>query len=243
MLASTTVTFWGWLTGQPISLASMLPADESDEERRVCLRYAANLNIRCGEAHEEPDPGVSAVIRDISRGGIQMIAPQRYEPGTVLSVELPSARGGEGLAVLACVIRTQPHGDSDWAMGCRFCSELNDPQLQAFGAVRARPASDDPRGWSRFSCDSKALVQRINASDQAHRSARVLNIAVGGMALLVEEPIAVGELLSTELRDAKGQPVVTLLACVVHAQTVAEGQILGCNFIRELSDADVRALL
>lgn len=243
MLASTTVTFWRWLTGQPMSLASMLPADESGEERRVCLRYAANLNIRCGEAHEQPDPGVSALIRDISRGGIHMVAPQRYEPGTVLSVELPSARGAGGLAVLACVIRAQPHGDSEWAMGCRFCSELDDSQLQTFGAARARPSSPDPRGWSRFSCDTQALVQRVNASDQAHHSARVLNIAVGGMALLVEEPIAVGELLSTELRDAKGQPVVTLLACVVHSQSVAQGQLLGCNFIRELSDADVRALL
>lgn len=243
MLANTTVTFWGWLTGQPMSLTPMLAAEESGEERRVRLRYAANLNIRCGEAHEQADLDVMAVICDISRGGIQIIAPRRFEPGIVLSVELPSARGAEGLAVLACVIRAKPHGDSDWAMGCRFCCELNDPQLQVFGAARARPSSPDPRGWSRFPCDAKALVQRVNASDQAHRSARVLNIAVGGMALLVEEPIAVGELLSTELRDAKGQPIVTILSCVVHAQPVAEGQILGCNFIRELSDTDVRSLL
>jgi hypothetical protein len=243
MLASSAVTFWRWLTGQPIALDPMPSTDRACENRRVWLRYAANLNIRAEQLSGEAESGVLAVICDISRGGLQIIAPRRFEPGTLLSVELPSSRGEAGLAVLACVVRARPHGDSEWTMGCRFSSELDEPQLQAFGAARARPTAPDPRGWSRFPCDAKAFVQRVNSMDLAHRPARLLNIAVGGMALLVHEPVALGELLSTELHDAKGQPIVTILACVVHVQTVSEGQILGCNFIRELSDKDVRALL
>jgi hypothetical protein len=243
MLANTTVTFWRWLTNQSLPFSSPPSVEESGEDRRICVRYAAKLNVRCGEADGEADPGVLAVLCDISRGGIQIIAPCRFEPGALLSVELPSARGGDGLAVLACVIRAQPHGDSEWAMGCRFSQELNDSQLQAFGAARARPESPDPRGWARFPCDAKAFIQRVNGPDQSHRPARVLNVAVGGMALLVEEPVAVGELLSTELHDAKGRPIVTILACVVHTQTVPEGHMLGCNFIRELADKDIKALL
>ncbi|MGH7173568.1 MAG: PilZ domain-containing protein [Gemmataceae bacterium] len=243
MLASSTVTFWRWLTGQPVPLAQM-PFDETSvDERRVCLRYAASLNVRCDEVSGEADAGVLAVICDISRGGIQLISPRRFEPGILISVGLPATRRGEGLAVLACVVRAQPHGDSEWKMGCRFSSELNEQQLGAFGAARTRPSAPDPRGWSRFPCDGKAFYQRVNGPAEPHRPARVFNIAVGGMALLVEEPIVVGELLSTELHDAKGQPVLTILACVVHAQSVAEGQLLGCNFIRELSDTDVQALL
>jgi hypothetical protein len=243
MLASSAVTFWRWLTGQPIALDPMPSSEEGTENRRVWLRYAANLNIRAEQLSGEAESGVLAVICDISRGGLQIIAPRRFESGTLLSVELPSSRGEDGLAVLACVVRAHPHGDSEWTMGCRFSSELDESQLQAFGAARARPSAPDPRGWSRFPCDAKAFVQRINAADQAHRPAHVLNIAVGGMALLVNEPITIGELLSTELHDGKGKPIVTILACVVHVQTVAEGRILGCNFIRELSDTDVRALL
>jgi hypothetical protein len=45
------------------------------------------------------------------------------------------------------------------------------------------------------------------------------------------------------LHDAKGKPIVTILACVVHTQASPEGQILGCSFIRELSDKDIKALL
>jgi len=218
------------------------PSDPA-EERRVWLRFTTNLNIRCEQIAGETEAGVYAVICDISRGGVQMIAPRRFEPGTILSVELPSTQEQTPLAVLACVIRAHPHGDSEWTMGCRFSSELSEEQLQAFGAVRARPTSPDPRSWERFSCDAKAVYQRVNGDVPVYRPARVLNIAPAGMALLVEEPITIGELLSTELHDATGQHIITILACVVHVQTVAEGQRLGCNFIRELNDKDLRALL
>ena len=243
MLASTTVTFWRWLTGQPVPLELMPSSETSVENRRVWLRYAANVNIRCGEAGGEGDAGVLGVICDISRGGIQMISSRRFEPGTLISVELPPGRGEQKLAVLACVVRAQPYGDSEWKMGCRFSSELNEDQLVALGAARKRPHAPDPRGWSRFPCDSRAFYQRVNGPAEPHRPARMFNVAVGGMALLVDEPVAVGELLSAELHDAKGQPVFTILACVVHSQTVPEGHLLGCNFIRELSDTDVQALL
>jgi hypothetical protein len=243
MLVTTTVTFWRWLTGQSMPEMSLSSTEGSTEERRVWLRYAANLNVRCGEVIGEKDNGVSAEICDISQGGIQIIAPRRFEPGALLSVELPSTTGEKAMAMLACVVRTQPHGESEWKMGCRFSSELSEHQLNALGAARTRPSEPDPRGWERFPCDSKAFYQRVNGPAGPNRAARILNIAVGGMALLVQEPIAVGDLLSTDLYDGKGHPVVTILACVVHTQDAPEGQILGCSFIRELTDADIKALL
>lgn len=243
MLASA-VTFWRWLTGQPMSLNTTAVLDDPHAERRVWLRFAANLNVRCDPVGTPPEPGVYAVIGDISRGGILIIAPRRFEPGSILSVELPSSKGQPGIAALACVVRAQPHGESDWAMGCRFASELSDDQLQMFGAARERPPSTDPRAWSRFSCDARAIYHRVNdADDPIPRKARVLNMAAAGMALLVDEQINIGELLSTELQDAEGRPVLTILACVVRVQSVSEGLILGCNFIRELGDKDLQALL
>ncbi len=239
MLASA-VTFWRWLTGQPVSLDAKLALAESNDERRVWLRYAADLNTRCAEVGDDGETGIAALISDISRGGLKVIAPRRFEPGTVLSVELPSVSGESALAVLACVVRAQPHEDKDWAMGCRFSGELSDEQLQAFGASRTRPTPPDARGWSRFPCEAKAVYQRVGERDLSPHSARVLNISVAGMALLVPEEVAIGELLSTELHGATGQTIVTILACVVHVQQTEEGRILGCNFIRELTDSDLR---
>jgi c-di-GMP-binding flagellar brake protein YcgR len=245
MLASA-VTFWRWLTGQPVSLdAKDAPAEsgEANDERRVWLRYAADLNTRCAEVGDDGETGIAATIRDISRGGLKVIASRRFEPGTVLSVELPSVSGESALAVLMCVVRAQPHGDTEWAMGCRFSGELSDEQLQAFGAARTRPTPPDARGWSRFPCEAKAIYQRVGERDTAPRSAHVLNISAAGMALVTDEEIAIGELLSTELHHATGKTIVTILACVVHVQQTEEGRVLGCNFIRELNDADLKALV
>jgi len=245
MLASA-LTFWRWLTGQPVSLDAKdfaAGSGESSDERRVWLRYAAELNTRCAEVGDDGETGIPAVITDISRGGLKVIAARRFEPGTVLSVELPAVSGEAALAVLACVVRAQPHGDKDWAMGCRFSGELSDEQLQVFGAARTRPMPPDARGWSRFPCEAKAVYQRVGDRDLSRGSARVLNISAAGMALLVQEEVAIGELLSTELHDATDRTVVTILACVVHVQTTEEGRVLGCNFIRELNDADLKALV
>lgn len=242
MLASA-VTFWRWLTGQPIALESSDAEPESNDERRVWLRYAANLNIRCEEVNGDADATVPAQIDDISRGGIKVISRQRFEPGTVLSVELPAARGQTPLAVLACVVRAKPHGEREWAMGCRFSGELNEEHLQAFGAAKTRSETPDARGWTRFSCDANVFFQNVSREKSQRSIGRLLNISAAGMALQVPEDVAVGELLSTELRDAAGSSVVNILACVVHVQASDEGRTLGCNFIRELSDKDLQALL
>jgi hypothetical protein len=241
MLASA-VTFWRWLSGQPMPLNTMTVLKDPHAERRVWLRFTANLNVRC-EPVGDTESGIYAVICNISRGGLQIIAARRFEPGSILSVELPANNGQPALAALACVVRAQPHGESDWAMGCRFASELSDEQLQMFGAARERPPATDPRAWSRFACDARAVYHRVNRDNPQPRTAQLLNIAAAGMALLVDEPIEIGELLSTELQDANGQPVVTILASVVRVQSVSEGQILGCNFIRELGEKDLKALL
>lgn len=245
MLASA-VTFWRWLTGQPVSLDAKDVAAkvvESNDERRVWLRYAADLNTRCAEIGDDGVTGIAARISDISRGGLKVIASNRFEPGTVLSVELPSVSGESALAVLACVVRAQPLGDMEWAMGCRFSGELSEEQLQAFGAARARPTPPDARSWSRFPCEAKAVYQCVGDRDSSPRSGRVLNISTAGMALLTGEEIAIGELLSTQLHDATDKTIVTILACVVHVQRTEEGRVLGCNFIRELTDTDLKALL
>src|SRR5579875_2790917 len=105
MLITATVTFWRWLTGQSMPLTPPSTTAASVEERRVWLRYATALNIRCGEIGIEADAAAEASICDISRGGIQMISARRFEPGAHLSVELPSANGEGAMAVLAYVVR------------------------------------------------------------------------------------------------------------------------------------------
>jgi len=52
-----------------------------------------------------------------------------------------------------------------------------------------------------------------------------------------------GTLLSVELHNATGTKERTMLACVVHVTSQSDTAWgLGCNFIRSLSEEDLRAL-
>jgi hypothetical protein len=64
------------------------------------------------------------------------------------------------------------------------------------------------------------------------------------MAVQFDRPLPNGTLLSAELHNPQDTQTLTILACVVHITTQSDGQrISGCNFIRELSPADLRKLL
>ena len=118
--------------------------------------------------------------------------------------------------------------------------------MQRFGARRARPAAPDQRAWERFACRTKASFQPIRTPEAAPSAAEVCNISASGLAILVAEPLEVGDLLSVELRggDDNAGAVLTTLASIVRVAVRAEGQrLLGCNFIRELGEAELAALL
>ena len=71
----------------------------------------------------------------------------------------------------------------------------------------------------------------------------MLNISAGGVALVVDYDIRAGALLSVELFAPDGRAVVTILACVVHVVVEPNRErVLGCNFIQELSEADLQSL-
>ena len=75
-------------------------------------------------------------------------------------------------------------------------------------------------------------------------TARVFNISVGGIGLLVKETVELGSLISLNLTPPGGGATRTILACVVHVVARAQNErLLGCNFIHELSEADLRVLL
>ena len=53
-----------------------------------------------------------------------------------------------------------------------------------------------------------------------------------------------GALVNVDLLDKTGRIVRTMLACVVHTSKRADGAYaVVCNFIRELSEQDLQALL
>jgi len=232
------VSLWRRLTHRPPAAAAA-----AEDERRVWVRHAAAAETRLTPAGAA-EPPLAARVLDVSPGGARLVVGRRFDPGALLSVELPAPEGAASLTVLACVVHARPHGGGEWALGCRFSAELTAADLEAFGADRARPAPPDNRAWSRFPCRVTATYRRVPEGEDEPRPATVLNISAGGVGLLAAEDVRVGELLVADLHDPGGEQVVSILACVVHVAARPDGQrALGCTFIQELSDDALRALL
>lgn len=220
-------------------------APDPGEERRVRVRYPSSAQTTLQARNGVPQPRQTARVRNISRSGISLVVGRSFEPGNMLSVDLPAPDGQSTNTVLACVIHAAPQGEGEWAVGCTFALELTDGELQAFGGQRQKPsAPDDQRSWVRFPCRVKATCQVVRDVPEAPWPVEVLNISPSGIGLRVGRAIDNGTLINLDLQDPAGQITTSMLACVVHVTDLGGGRrSLGCNFIRELSEEELQALL
>lgn len=231
---SKTVSRWGRLLGLGRS-------DVAEEERRLWGRVPCDVETTIQSANGDSAPALPARARNVSQGGINLSAAKPFEPGALLSVALPVGDGGA--EVLACVVRCEALADGLWELGCTFAAHLSDEDMQSLGGRKEKAAGPDQRGWVRYPCHAEAAYELVRAPGQGEPAVAVLNVSASGIALQVGAALHVGELLSLELRR-DGVPLLTTLASVVRAATAPDGaRVVGCNFIRELADEQVEALL
>jgi hypothetical protein len=227
------------------------PREDADgvavaEERRVRVRYPSGAQTSLVLVNGTEHPRLSGRVRNISRGGINLLVPEGFEPGSMLGIDLPSPDGHSSYTVLACVVHATARPGGEWAVGCTFAQELTDAELRAFGGQRQKPsAPDDQRTWVRFPCRVRAACQVVADPPEAPWPAEVLDLSPSGIGLRVERPVEPGTLLNVDLHDAAGRLTTSMLACVVHVTDPdgEGGRALGCNFIRELSEQEIQALL
>ena len=241
-----TFSFWRRWVGQSQPKASNVAgvATLEDDERRLWVRYPADLQAKIQLSDQGQGSKAAAHIRDISRGGANLLLGHEVQLGQLLNLELPATADDGAHTVLACVVRVNPATDGRWEIGCVFSRELTDDDLGCFGAKRVRHDGKDQRTWMRFECQLTAQIEKIGDSDARRDSARVLNVSASGVGLLVDRYVDAGALLIVELIGTDQRTRRTILACVVHVNQ-REGQewALGCNFIRELSEEDIQALV
>src|SRR5262249_55609707 len=189
---------------QPKSAGSV-----AEEDRRVWVRFPADLETTYQPAGNAVR--LAARVRDVSIGGLSLEVDRCFDPGDLLSVELPGATEQSRTTVLACVVHVTPRADSGWVLGCTFARELNAEDLAASGARRERHGASDQRMWVRCSGDVKATIQPVPTANSTPSPAQVLDISASGVGLRVAQPIENGALLSVELQGANGAFKRTML--------------------------------
>ncbi len=235
-----TFSFWRRL----VSKVQHPPA-AAPQDRRLWLRYPAELQTNVQLAVDATQPSrFSASVRDISLGGANLLVDRVFETGQMLGLELPQAGSVEVHTVLACIVRIAPQDAGQWALGCVFSRELTDEDLESFGAKRVRHPPSDQRTWMRFATNLKGNFQKIGDPENRTYSGQVINLSASGVGLEVNIAVEAGTLISVDLSGMDGQVIRTILACVVHVTSESSNHwSLGCNFIRELTEEDLKALI
>ncbi len=100
-------------------------------ERRAAVRHACQLDTSCRSVTGGRDVPWPARVRDISLTGLCLVVSRRFEPGTLLSVDVQAAAGDFPSTLLAHVVRVSGLTGGDWALGCVFATPLSEDELQA----------------------------------------------------------------------------------------------------------------
>jgi PilZ domain len=219
--------------------------EDGQEERRGWGRFPSAVETTYRPANVAGADRLPARVRNVSRRGISLLLDRAFTEGDLLSVDVP---GGDGKpsseTALACVIYVAKQADEGWVIGCTFSAELDDADLAAFAGLASPAEAGDERTRERHDCDVQATCQPVQEGVSETWPARVHNISGGGVGLVVTHPVEAGTLLNIDLRGLAGQPVPTLLGCVVHVTARANGEsLLGCNFLRELSEEELAVLV
>lgn len=210
-------------------------------ERRNWPRYAGSetsVQIMLEDA-----PPINGTVQDVSRAGMRLLVDREVDEGGMVRINLEPAKGDAGTQVLACVVHVQMLSETAFVVGCGFSTELSDEDLDSLGARKQKPREGDPRAWARGPAIGRAVWRSVLHGNAEH-SGEIHDISPTGVALIVTDEQPPGTLLELELRDRGDQPVRSILACVVHSRRAEAGRwLVGCTFVRELSDHDLEALV
>ena len=213
------------------------------DERRVWLRVPCDVQAICQPEGDAEVVRLAAIVQDISRGEITLVVKQPLDNGSLLCVELPGEHLDSTCHVMAHVIQAVARANGECELTCTFATELRDEELRPFEAKRIRPASPDPRRWVRFPCTAKVSLRPANRPDAEATLAESVDISPQGIGLHLFHPIEIGSLLSLELHGSDDDSRLTLLASVVRTASLSgPGWLIGCNFIRELTEPELKSL-
>jgi hypothetical protein len=225
--------------GKSRSASGEAPADE----RRVWVRHPSVARITVQAQADGNDGRLSARVRNVSRGGVNLIVNHPFAAGEMISVDIPGNTPEQGASVLACIVHVSTLPDGMYALGCAFSEMLDEEDLAGFVNRKERPSGAEKREYARHIANVSAAYQLISDPQKQSWPAQVLNLSLRGIGLQVEQAIETGALLNLNLQNTSGQ-ARTILACVVHVLSRSGNErVLGCNFIHELSEADFKALL
>src|SRR5438270_213160 len=106
------------------------PGQDAGVDCRVWPRQSCDLPANCQPvaAYTDKDATWTGKIRDVSQGGMGIVLERRFEPRTMLFIQLP---GTERRPLMVRVAHAKRLPEGAWLLGCAFPRQLADYEVEA----------------------------------------------------------------------------------------------------------------
>jgi hypothetical protein len=120
---------------------------------------------------------------------------------------------------------------------------MSQPTARAEGRGPLEPRAAERRATVRYPSTLLTSLKPLGGGKNASWEAEIRDVSAGGLGLIVRRRFERGTLLAIEPAGPGAEAPALLLAQVVHATSQPHGRwLVGCKLVRELSEAEVRAL-
>jgi hypothetical protein len=206
------------------------------------VRYVVNRECGVREkwtpwAHYE-----TALVRDISCGGVGILFHSEILPGTALEVELRGVAAPRWLH--ARVVHGHELAVGTWLIGCQLYGQLSEEELQSVLRAGPAPAAGDGerRAWVRCPCSARCQVREYGGAAEGGEWAAVRDVSPDGIGLVLPSRLEPGAMLDLEFQGVHFPRAV--VAGVVHVTPRDDGTwLVGCKFARPLNGDELHLLL
>ena len=104
------------------------------EDRRRAARRQPTLGTVCLLEAGSDQPAKTALVWNISLGGVSILFHKPVEPGAWIGGELTTMNHGAALSVKLRITHVMPLRTGDYFLGCQFEQPLTGDQMQPFVA-------------------------------------------------------------------------------------------------------------
>jgi hypothetical protein len=95
-------------------------------ERRSWERIPTLVRVFCKKPQGKDELSWSSRVMDISRSGLKLLSPHKFDPTTIISIE----KGDESAQSLeASVVWAQRAEKGGWCLGCALANELQEQEM------------------------------------------------------------------------------------------------------------------
>jgi hypothetical protein len=160
--------------------------ESGSEDRRFQARQPFKLGMSCKLVGSGQSTWQGECC-DLSQGGIRLMLNRRFEPQTLLLIDLPVDNPSLVSSLLVRVVWTKKQGSRGWLVGCALACPLSDEEFallidESSGAVRV---GEVPPGATPADQASQPAEQRP-LSDRVQRLRQRLKIGPNGGSGVVQ---------------------------------------------------------